>query len=221
MHNIKKLIGGCALALMLCGCGDEALLLTTGDVEEYTATTADTEYGLTENGGQNLDAAMDANPTTEAADGTQMVAIYVCGAVRNPGVYYVSETAIKETVVTMAGGFLEEADETYVNLAQTVTGGEQIYIPTRDETVGLSLSSRETVDSQKTDDAEEIDAKININTAGKEQLMTLPGIGESKADAIIAYRESQGRFQSTDELMNIQGIKEGIYNKIKDLIIVG
>lgn len=221
MHNIKKLIGSCVLALMLCGCGDEALLLTTGDVEEYTATTADTEYGLTENDGQNPDAAMDANPTTEAADGTQMVAIYVCGAVRNPGVYYVSETAIKETVVTMAGGFLEEADETYVNLAQTVTGGEQIYIPTRDETVELSFSSRETVDSQKTDDAEEIDAKININTAGKEQLMTLPGIGENKADAIIAYREAQGRFQSTDELMNIQGIKEGVYNKIKDLIIVG
>ena len=140
---------------------------------------------------------------------------------RNPGVYYVSATAIKETVVRMAGGFLDEADENYVNLAQTVTGGEQIYIPTRDETVGLSLSSRESADSQKTDASEEADAKININTAEKEQLMTLPGIGESKADAIIAYREAQGRFQSTDELMNIQGIKEGVYNKIKDLIIVG
>ena len=150
-----------------------------------------------------------------------MVAIYVCGAVRNPGVYYVSATAIKETVVRMAGGFLDEADENYVNLAQTVTGGEQIYIPTRDETVGLSLSSRESADSQMTDASEEADAKININTAEKEQLMTLPGIGESKADAIIAYREAQGRFQSTDELMNIQGIKEGVYNKIKDLIIVG
>ena len=226
MHNIKKLIGSCVLVLLLCGCGDKALLLTTGDVEEYTATTADMEYGLTENDGQNPEAEVDVASTTEAADGTQMsepemVAIYVCGAVRNPGVYYVSATAIKETVVRMAGGFLDEADENYVNLAQTVTGGEQIYIPTRDETVGLSLSSRESVDSQKTDASEEADVKININTAEKEQLMTLPGIGESKADAIIAYREAQGRFQSTDELMNIQGIKEGVYNKIKDLIIVG
>ena len=66
-----------------------------------------------------------------------------------------------------------------------------------------------------------LDGKININTAGKDALMTLPGIGESKADAIIAYREAQGKFQNTEELMNIRGIKEGIYNKIKDLIIVG
>ena len=63
--------------------------------------------------------------------------------------------------------------------------------------------------------------RVNINTAGKEELMTLPGIGENKAEAIIAYREAQGKFQSSEELMNIRGIKEGVYNKIKDLIIVG
>ena len=68
MHNIKKLIGSCVLVLLLCGCGDKALLLTTGDMEEYTATTADMEYGLTENDGQNPEAEVDVASTTEAAD---------------------------------------------------------------------------------------------------------------------------------------------------------
>lgn len=125
----------------------------------------------------------------------------------------------------MAGGFTDDADVTYVNLAQTVVAGEQIYIPTMEETNGISLSERDT-DGIPVQDAPagtnvETDGKININTAGKDALMTLPGIGESKADAIIAYREAQGEFQNTEELMNIRGIKEGIYNKIKDLIIVG
>ena len=90
-----------------------------------------------------------------------------------------------------------------------------------EETNGISLSERDT-DGTPVQDAPagtnvETDGKININTAGKDALMTLPGI----ADAIIAYREAQGKFQNTEELMNIRGIKEGIYNKIKDLIIVG
>ena len=152
------------------------------------------------------------------------MAVYVCGAVRQPGVYYVAGSAIRETAVQMAGGFTDDADVTYVNLAQNVVAGEQIYIPTMEETNGIS-SERDT-DGTPVQDAPagtnvETDGKININTAGKDALMTLPGIGESKADAIIAYREAQGKFQNTEELMNIRGIKEGIYNKIKDLIIVG
>ena len=64
------------------------------------------------------------------------------------------------------------------------------------------------------------DGKVNLNTATKEELMTLSGIGESRADSIIAYREENGRFQNTEELMQIRGIKEGLYNKIKDNITV-
>ena len=65
------------------------------------------------------------------------------------------------------------------------------------------------------------DGKINLNTASKDQLMTIPGVGESKADSIIAYRQEQGMFQSTEDVMNISGIKEGMYAKIKDYISVG
>lgn len=64
------------------------------------------------------------------------------------------------------------------------------------------------------------DGKVNLNTATKEELMTLSGVGESRADSIIAYREENGRFQNTEELMQISGIKEGLYNKIKDNITV-
>ena len=65
------------------------------------------------------------------------------------------------------------------------------------------------------------DGRVNLNTASKDQLMTIPGVGESKADSIIAYRQEQGRFQSTEDVMNISGIKEGMYAKIKDYISVG
>jgi len=64
------------------------------------------------------------------------------------------------------------------------------------------------------------DGKVNLNTATKEELMMLSGVGESRADSIIAYREENGRFQNTEELMQISGIKEGLYNKIKDNITV-
>lgn len=222
MQYIKILIAGCMLAVVLCGCGRQAMLLTS-EVQTETQMVDDTV------GDETVVPTEEVLATTateaDTAEQSDEVAVYVCGAVRQPGVYYVTGSAIKETAVQMAGGFTDDADATYVNLAQTVVAGEQIYIPTVEETSGISLSERET-DETSAQDAPagtnvETDGKININTAGKDMLMTLPGIGESKADAIIAYREAQGKFQNTEELMNIRGIKEGIYNQIKDLIIVG
>ena len=216
MQYIKFIIAGCVLAVALCGCGRQVKLLTS---ETQTETQMMDDAGGEETVVSSAEAF--ATTTTEAETPEQEqsddVAVYVCGAVRQPGVYYVAGSAIRETAVQMAGGFTDDADVTYVNLAQTVVAGEQIYIPTMEE--------RDT-DGTPVQDAPagtnvETDGKININTAGKDALMTLPGIGESKADAIIAYREAQGKFQNTEELMNIRGIKEGIYNKIKDLIIVG
>lgn len=64
------------------------------------------------------------------------------------------------------------------------------------------------------------EGKININTAGKEDLKTLPGIGDAKADSIISYREMNGGFQAIEDLMNVEGIKDGVFNKIKDKITV-
>lgn len=224
MQYLKFLIVCCVLPIGLCGCGNRTMLLTSETQTEMQMTDGfageeeQVEVSTTEE-------AVTTATTTEMVEQPDEVAVYVCGAVRQPGVYYVAGSAIRETAVRMAGGFSDDADVTYVNLAQTIIAGEQIYIPTLEETAGILLSEREdetaSAEHASADTNAERNGKININTAGKELLMTLPGIGESKADAIIAYREAQGKFQNTEELMQIRGIKEGIYNQIKDLIIVG
>lgn len=218
MQHFKHFIVEIGLLILLCGCGSPATILTTETKQEQAEDTTVTAQIKPE-----PDTSLEEVETTQEQKDT-MVAVYICGSVNNPGVYYVPGTAIKETVVSMAGGFTEDADDVYVNLAETVSQGEQIYIPTKEETAGNSLADRETqghVDASEEADYTVTDGKVDINTAGKAELMTLPGIGESKANAIIAYRQAQGRFQSTEELMKIDGIKEGIYDKIKDLIIVG
>ncbi len=135
--------------------------------------------------------------------------VYVCGAVVNPGVYKTEEDARVYQVIQMAGGILPEGAENYVNQAAAVIDGEQLYVPFQSE-VEMGV-----MDLKNQEDGE---SGVNINTAGLEELMTLPGIGESKAQAIIQYREEHGAFQSIEELTNISGIKSGVYDKIKELV---
>ena len=217
MHNIKKWMIGIGI-ICIClfgGCSEKDTLLSTERPAETTgqAKTEDDAGAIP----SQSEEETESEQTTEALQ----VAVYVCGAVNHAGVYYVSPDAIKETAVQMAGGFTEEADPMYVNLAQPVTSGERIYIPTKEETAGMSWETDEISEHNQDESVQADSGKVNINTATKEELMTLPGIGESKADAIIAYREARGNFHNAEELMNIDGIKEGVYNKIKDLIIVG
>ncbi len=203
MHSLKNLIMCLCMLVFMTGCGrQEAVFITTGQEEPDITECTET---VTESTGD-----------VPAAQTELLIAVYVCGAVKNPGVYYLESSDIRDTAIQLAGGFSEEADDTYVNLAQKVTEGERIYVPTKDEVIqGIQMDTN-TGDMTSEDAA----SGVNINTAGKEELMQLPGIGESKADAILAYREAHGKFRSTDELMNISGIKEGVYNKIKDLIVV-
>lgn len=214
LYNIKNFIVCLFLMVVLCGCGHDVSFLSTESVAEEGQDNAEYETVDT------AETTTTRTTWTEEESKPELVAVYVCGAVNNPGVYYVEATAIKETAIEMAGGFCEGADKSYVNLAQFISQGERIYIPTKEETESVSFLEEES--QGNTDAALQMDGqKININTAGKEELMTLPGIGENKAEAIIEYRQSQGKFCDTDEIMNIDGIKEGVYNKIKDLIIVG
>ena len=131
--------------------------------------------------------------------------VHICGAVKNPGVYELSEGDRICHAVEKAGGFTTQADQNYLNQAQKVTDGMRIYIPTQEET------ALET---------EDILLLININTAGMEQLFSLPGIGEGKAQNIIAYLEEKGSYTSIEEIMNVEGIKEGLFEKIRDKITV-
>ncbi|MBQ7918716.1 MAG: helix-hairpin-helix domain-containing protein [Lachnospiraceae bacterium] len=139
----------------------------------------------------------------------RQIAVYVCGQVLYPGVVYLDEDARAVDAVEAAGGLTEAADAEYINLAARVSDGEKLYIPDVQE--GQELRERE---------AEAASDLVNINTADRERLMTLPGIGESKAQDIIAYREECGEFASIEELMNISGIKESLFEKIRDKIVV-
>lgn len=129
--------------------------------------------------------------------------VYLCGAVANPGVYSIKDDMRLYEAVEMAGGLDEEADLDAINLAQAVKDGESVRIPYYGETPVVSE-----------------DGLIDINSASSEQLCTIPGIGESRAQAIIEYREQNGGFSSPEELMNISGIKEATYKKIEGYVCV-
>ncbi len=133
--------------------------------------------------------------------------VYVCGAVKEPGVVEVEADARVVDAVAIAGGFTEDADETYINLAGKLQDGEKIYVPT----VAEVFQWNEEKSSEKL---------IDINTADAEELCSLSGIGESKAADIIAYREKKGPFQKKEDLMKVPGIKQNLYEKIEASIIV-
>lgn len=152
--------------------------------------------------------ATESPEISESAEPLKGIAVYVCGEVAQPGVVYLSEGARVVDALAAAGGFTDHADSEYVNLAAYVSDGEKLYVPDTEE--GKELRSRE---------AEAEAGYVNINTADETLLMTLPGIGESKAGDIVAYRREHGDFSSIEELMRIPGIKEHLFAKIKDKII--
>ncbi|MBE5961859.1 MAG: hypothetical protein E7256_10865 [Lachnospiraceae bacterium] len=154
---------------------------------------------------------------------TPKICIYVCGAVKTPGVYYLSEEARAVQAIDAAGGFTGQADKEYVNLARAVSDGEKLYVPTLEETEEMAFSSLEEAKQNEAVSEEgqaKSSGKVNINTAGKEELMTLNGIGEAKAESIISYRDANGPFQCKEDIMNITGIKDALYQKIADYICV-
>ena len=154
----------------------------------------------------------------------KMIYVYVCGAVLHPGVYELPEESRLFEALTLAGGCLPDADEAYHNLAREVSDGERIYILSKEESCALSLDERvngeQSVRNTQDSGASQEQAVINLNTATVAQLTTLPGIGESRAESIIEYREKTGGFLDIQEIMNISGIGEAMFEKIKDRITV-
>lgn len=155
--------------------------------------------------------------TEEKTDKTKdqpKVFIQVSGAVKKPGVYELSEDARVFEAIEAAGGLLDEADDSNLNQAALVEDGQKIYVYTEEE---MELEKVEAL-AEVSGSSES--GLLNINTATKEDLMNLSGIGESKAEAIISYREEKGGFSTIEELKNISGIKDGVYSKIADKICV-
>lgn len=164
-----------------------------------------------------------------------MIYVDVCGAVANPGVFQLAAGSRVFQAIEAAGGYLPEAAQTCVNRAGVLTDGQQLYILTQEEMERQGLDPAEIVKAsdgqmngsagtgQNTGMTAQVqqDNRININTADEAQLTTLTGIGATRAQAIIAYREENGPFAAIEDIMNVQGIKEGTFAKIKDEIVVG
>ena len=164
-----------------------------------------------------------------------MIYVDVCGAVANPGVFQLAAGSRVFQAIEAAGGYLPEAALTCVNRAGVLTDGQQLYILTQEEMERQGLDPAEmsgASDGQMNGSAGtgqntgmtaqvQQDNRININTADEAQLTTLTGIGATRAQAIIAYREENGPFAAIEDIMNVQGIKEGTFAKIKDEIVVG
>lgn len=197
----------CLMSMVLffaagCGFKKEVLLEHSGNEAELGSLDED---------------AVDSQPEAEVKedDSREQIYVYICGQVKHPGVYQIAADARVFEVIALAGGLSSEADPTGVNQAQTLIDGQMIYIPAVGEMAagsgnGTSLTGAADQDSDK----------VNINTADLETLMSLPGIGQGKAQSILDYRQEHGSFQSIEEIMNVDGIKEGTYTKFKDKITI-
>ena len=148
--------------------------------------------------------------------------VYICGAVNVPGVYEVEQNARLYEVVEAAGGLREDAAEESVNQARQIEDGEMIRILTQEEAAqaGDEEAGEGAENDVKAETANDSDGRIDLNLATVAELMTLPGIGQAKADSIVRYREKNGAFSSIEEIKQVEGIKEGVYNRIKDNIKV-
>lgn len=178
-------------ALLLCGCAGEERAFYV------EATQRSTSERYTE----------ETSTQAQVSYGSQIY-VYVCGEVVSPGVYTVDPGTRVYEVLEMAGGVTENAAAGAVNLVNILEDGQKLYFPSNEEyEAGWSEATEGT-------------ALININTASKEELMKLAGIGEAKALAIIAYRQKNGAFTCTEDIMKVSGIKEAAYSLIKDRITV-
>ena len=223
MHRIRKnhrygtkgicLLLAAMLAVSAVGCRkEEAVSLEEADfsLEEEGQETGSEEVA----GSDASDGAEEGQP--------EQIYVYVCGQVANPGVYELPPGSRVFEAINAAGGLLDAAAGYMLNQAEKMEDGQKIYVPSEEEAqAGEAVPGQADgmpAGSAGPESGEDSDGKININSATKDELRTLSGIGEKKAQAIISYRESHGGFQSAEELMEVEGIKTGTYEKIKDRI---
>lgn len=235
----KKVLLLAVLAGMLAGTaacsGKETVLLETEDLVRIE-------------GGKHL--SEDFSTEEDAVEALEQVEestlfIHICGAVENPGVYELPVGSRIYEAIEEAGGFTQEAADDYLNLAYRLEDSWKIEIPERKsydaekgeaEKDGEEAAYKAAVVSGIAPDAgvragavtgteagtagERDGGLVDINTAAKEELLTLPGVGESRAQSIISYREKNGGFSRIEDIMRVEGIKEGMFAKMKDKICV-
>ena len=195
----------------------EAASAEADTVDDETETQSE---GITETAAETIKETI-----TEERD----CFVYVCGEVRSPGVYCMKEGQRIFEAVEQAGGFTEQAVGEYLNLADRISDGMKVFVPSREqvesgqvnESLFLEDSGNQAQKSPAGDNLTGSAAvKVNLNTASKEELMTLRGIGSARAEDIIRYRETNGKFQKIEDIKKVSGIKDAAFEKIKDQITV-
>lgn len=161
----------------------------------------------------NVGVATGENSVYDKEDTEAGIAAYICGEVYEPGVYKVDSGARIIDVINLCGGATENAALDFLNLAELVTDGMKIYVPCREEVEGISPMES---NGNNSDDS----GLININSADVSELTELPGIGETKAQSIIEYRKEIGGFNKAEDILNVNGIGNITYEKIKNLICI-
>lgn len=207
-RNWKK-NGSCAglvlfLLLSFAGCG-------RGIGKEVWSRETQTEvYAEGSPFSEAKEAAPDGGFVNREEEETDFILVHVCGEVAVPGVYALEAGSRVCDALEAAGGATENGAADYLNLARTVKDGEQIRVPDLAEAAAGGYD--ESADTEE--------GPVNLNTADADKLMTLPGIGQAKAEAILAYREENGLFSSAEEIKQVSGIGDAIYEKLKEFITV-
>ncbi len=147
------------------------------------------------------------NEKNDSKSISKNICVYIVGEVNSPGVYYVSEGTRLDELISIAGGITQNGDMDKINLSQKLKDSDKINIPKKEEL------------KDNLYDEEIISKKVNINTANKQELMTLDGIGSSTADKIIKYRDN-ATFESIEDIMEVPSIGKSKFEKIKDDITV-
>ena len=221
-------IGTAGIIFMLSGrttqSNDNSVDLEVVEVDEANYSTDITSQLMkseivhqNENSPQEEEIKNENNP-----ENPEMIFVHVCGAVKKEGVYQVINSARVVDAIKAAGGLTKAAASYGINQAELLKDGMQIYIPTKKEVkVNKVIPSGLPSVTGASDISKNANTEIvNINTATKEELMRLNGVGEAKAALIINFRETNGGFKNINDLMKIKGIKQKFFDKIKDSICV-
>ena len=218
---IRCVLWGTLIVVVLSACGKSTSAYLEAEQGSECSTQLQTESQMQDTQQEEAVVSKDNQALSEAessAKGDKLIYVYICGSVKNAGVYALPEGSRLIDLFHKAGGLTKQAAMEYWNQAQILEDGQMYYVPTKEEAKAYQISVSDQYEGAQNSDVS--DEKININTASKEQLMQIPGIGEAKAQAILAYREREGAFSCIEDVMQVEGIKDGVFEKIKNYIKV-